>query len=178
MSSPSTFTIPRAVVFSTEQMEEIEECLDELARNTGAWNILLTDTTGQLIEIQGRIDKQRAEDLAALIAGSYAASTEFIKILGKGKDAHFSSLSHEADDYSIFSIIVDEMLMLSVTFGHEVKVGVVRVFAEQARRRLSEIVHDASLNNSDAKDAKLQLVGEDLDQLLDEELDKLTDFKA
>jgi predicted regulator of Ras-like GTPase activity (Roadblock/LC7/MglB family) len=178
MSSPSTFIIPRSIVFSKEQMEQIEECLDELAMNTGAWSILLTDTTGQLIEIQGRIDKKKAEDLAALIAGSHAASTEFIRILSKGKDVHFSSFSHEADDYSIFSIIVDEVVILNVAFGNEVKVGVVRVFAEQARRRLSEIVHDASLADSDAKDGKLQLVGEDLDQLLDDELDKLTKFEA
>ena len=65
MSSPFTFTIPRAVVFSKEQMEKIEECLDELAKDTGAWSILLTDTTGQLIEIQGRIDEKRADIIPA-----------------------------------------------------------------------------------------------------------------
>jgi predicted regulator of Ras-like GTPase activity (Roadblock/LC7/MglB family) len=178
MSSPSTSTIHRAVVFSKEQMEKITECLDELASNTGTWSILLTDTTGQLIEIQGRIDKKRAEAMAALIAGTYAASTEFIKILGKGKDVQFNSLSHETKNYSIFSIIVDDLLILSVAFGKEVKIGVVRIFAEQARKRLLEILHDASAVNSDAKDAKLQLVGKDLDQLLSNELDKLTEFET
>lgn len=59
MSSPSTFTIPRSVAFSKKQMETVEECLDELARNTGAWNILLADITGQLIDFRGRIDKKR-----------------------------------------------------------------------------------------------------------------------
>lgn len=178
MSSPSMSTIPRSVVFSKEQMEKIEECLDELANNTGSWSILLTDTTGQLIEIQGRIGKKRAEAMAALIAGTYAASTEFVKILGKGKDVQFSSLSHETEDYSIFSIIVDDVMILSVAFGNAVKIGIVRVFAEQARRRLLEILRDASVVNSFVKDTKLQLVGKDLDQLLSKELDTLTEFEA
>lgn len=176
MSSPSTFTIPRSAVFSEKQMEMVEACLEELVRNTGAWNILLADTTGQLIDFRGRIDKQKAEALAALIAASHAASAEYIKLLGK--DAPFVNLSHEADDYSIFSLIVDKALILSITFGNEVKVGIVRVFAEQARRRLSEIIHDASETDSDAKNVKLQLVGENLNHLLDEELDKLTEFEV
>jgi predicted regulator of Ras-like GTPase activity (Roadblock/LC7/MglB family) len=178
MSSPFTFTIPRAVVFSKEQMEKIEECLDELAKDTGAWSILLTDTTGQLIEIQGRIDEKRAEELAALIAGSYAASAEFIKILGKGKDVCANSLSHEATDYSIFSTLVDKPLILSVAFDNEVKVGVVRVLANQARHRLSEIVHEASLAKSDANGMNLRLVDEDVKTLVNEELEKLTEFDA
>jgi predicted regulator of Ras-like GTPase activity (Roadblock/LC7/MglB family) len=177
MSSPSTSTIPRAVVFSKEQMDKIKQCLDELAGNTGTWSILLTDTTGQLIEIQGRINKKRAEAMAALMAGTYAASTEFIKILGKGKYVQFNSLSQETEDYSIFSIIVDELLILSVAFGKEVKIGIVRVFAEQARRKLLEILHDASAVDSDLKDVKLQLVGKDFDQLLSKELDTLTEFE-
>lgn len=178
MSPPTTFTIPRAVSFGKEQMEKIEECLDKLARDTGAWSILLTDTTGQLIEIQGRIDKKNAEALAALIAGSYGASTEFIKILGKGKDVYVNSLSHEATDYSIFTMIVDELLILSVAFGNKAKVGIVRLFADQARLRLLEIVHEASLADSDAKDVNLRLADNDLNRLLNDELEKLTEFEV
>ena len=177
MSSPFTFTIPRAVVFSKEQMEEVEKCLEELISNTGAWSILLTDTTGQLIEIQGRIDKKRAEDLTALIAGSYAASAEFIKILGKGKDVCAHSLSHEATDYSIFSTLINELMILSVAFDNEVKLGVVRVFADQARDRLLEIVREGTVTASDANGMNLQLVDEDLKTLVNEELEKFTEFE-
>jgi predicted regulator of Ras-like GTPase activity (Roadblock/LC7/MglB family) len=175
MSSLSTSIIPRTVVFSREQMDKIKQCLDELAGNTGTWGILLTDTTGQLIEIQGRIDKKRAEAMSALIAGTYAASTEFIKILGKGKAVQFSSLSHETEHSSIFSIVVDDLLILSVAFGKEVKIGIVRVFTEQTRHKLLEILHDSSAIDSDLNDAKLKLVGKDLDQLLRKELDTLTE---
>ena len=94
MSSYQTFTVPRAVTFSAEQLERVEACLDEFARDTGVLNILLTDITGQLITFRGRIGKRKAEALAALVAGSHAASAEFIKLLGKG--APFINLSHEA----------------------------------------------------------------------------------
>ena len=177
MLSLTAFSIPRSVVFSMEQMEKIKECLDELARNTGAWSILLTDTTGQLIDVHGGIDKKIADALAVLIAGSYAASAEFIKILDKGKDAHLSNLSLETTDYSIFSIIVDEVLILNVAFENEVKVGIVRVFATEARHSLLEIVREALLTNSDAKDVNLRFTDSDLNQFLNDELEKLTEFE-
>jgi predicted regulator of Ras-like GTPase activity (Roadblock/LC7/MglB family) len=175
MSSYHTFTIPQAVTFSTEQQERVEECLDEFARDTGAWNIFLTDVTGQLIEYRGRIDKKKAAALSALIAASHAASAEFIKLLGKG--APFVNLLHEAEDYSIYSTNVADVLIVSVAFGTEVKIGIVRVFLEQARRTLSEIVHEAPLTTSDAV-KKIRLVDEDFDHLLDKEFEKITDRKV
>jgi len=178
MPSLTAYTIPRAVQFGKEQMENIKECLDELARNTGAWSILLTDTAGQLIDIHGRIDKKNAEALAVLITGSYAASAEFIKILGKDKDAHFSNFSLETTDYSIFSTIVEEVLILNVAFGNEVKVGIVRVFADEARHALLEIVREALSTNADDKDTNLRLADNDLNQLLNDEFEKLIEFKT
>ena len=64
MSSYQTFTVTRSVTFNAEHMERVEVCLDEFAQNTGALNILLTDTTGQVVTLRGRIDKQKAEALA------------------------------------------------------------------------------------------------------------------
>ena len=176
MPSYPTFTVPRAVTFTTEQLERVEACLDEFARDTGVVNMLLTDSTGQLIMFRGRIEKKKAELLAALIAGSHAASAEFIKLLGK--KAPFVNLSHEADDYSIYSTNVADALILSVAFGEEVKIGIVRMCIEQTRRRLSEIVDTASVTGSKSDVVKLQLDDEDLNQLLSEELDKLTEFEA
>lgn len=176
MSLHHTSTVPRAVTFSEEQMGLVEACLDELGRNTSALNILLTDVTGQVVEFRGRIDKKKAEALAALIAGSHAASAEYIKLLGK--KAPLVNLLHEADDYGIYSTNVADVLILSVAFGNEVKIGIVRVFVEQAGRRLSEIVHEASLSNADADSVKLRLIDEDFDQLLDKEFDKLTGHKT
>ena len=172
MSSYHTCTIPQAISLSTEQMERIEECLDEFAQNTGAWNILLTDTTGQFVEFRGRIDKKKAEALAALITASHAASAEFIKLLGKG--APFINLLHEADDYSIYSTNVADVLIMSVAFGNEAKIGIVRVFVERARRKLSEIAHEESVANADADTVKMKLVDEDFDHFLDKEFDTIT----
>ena len=175
MSSYQTFTVPRSVTFSEEHMERVEECLDEFSKDTGVLNTLLTDATGQLITLRGRIDKIKAEALAALIAGSHAASAEFIKLLGK--EAPFVNLSHEADNYSIYSTNVADALILSVAFGGEVKIGIVWAFIEQARSTLSEIVHEASSANADGDDAKIRLVDEDFDHFLDKEFAELTDHK-
>ncbi len=178
MTSLTAYTTPRVVQFSKEQMEKIKECLDELASSTGSWSILLTDTAGQLIDIRGRIDKKNAEALAVLIAGSYAASAEFIKILGKDRDAHCNNFSLETTDYNIFSTIVDEVLILNVAFRDEVKVGIVRVFADEARHTLLEIAREALATNADDKDMNLRLTDNGLNQLLNDEFEKLIKFKA
>ena len=156
-------------------MAKVEACLDEFVRDTGVLNTLVTDATGQLITLRGRIDKKKAEALAALIAGSHAASAEFIKLLGKGKT--FVNLFHEADAYSIYSTNVADALILSVAFGTEVKIGIVRAFIEQARGTLSEIVHEASVANADGDNAHIRLVDGDFDHFLDKEFEGLTDHK-
>jgi predicted regulator of Ras-like GTPase activity (Roadblock/LC7/MglB family) len=156
-------------------MERVETYLDELARSTGVRDILLTDATGQLIITLGKIDKKKGEALAALIAGSHAASAEFIKLLGK--ETPFVNLSHEADDLSIFSTNVADRFILSVAFGSEVKIGIVRVFVDRARRWLSEIVHEAQ-DHEHADTPSLKLVDEDFDRLLNAELEKLTDHEV
>jgi predicted regulator of Ras-like GTPase activity (Roadblock/LC7/MglB family) len=174
MPSYQTFTVPRSVTFSAKHMARVEACLDEFARDTGVLNILLTDATGQLITLRGRFDKKKAEALSALIAGSHAASAEFIKLLGK--ETPFVNLFHEGNGYSIYSSNVADELILSVAFGEEVKIGIVRVFIEKARSALSEIVHEAFLANSD--DVKnIRLVDADFDHLLDEEFGKITNHK-
>ena len=175
MPSYQTFTVPRSVTFNKEHMARVEACLDEFARDTGVLNTLLTDATGQLITLRGRIGKKKAEALAALIAGSHAASAEFIKLLGK--KAPFVNLFHEADDYSIYSTNVADELILSVAFGNEVKIGIIRAFIEKARSTLSEIIHEASLDNTDAEQVKIRLVDEDFDHFLDKEFEELKDQK-
>ena len=175
MPASQTFTVPRSVTFGAEHMVKVEACLDAFVRDTGVLITLLTDATGQLITLHGRIDKKKAEALAALIAGSHAASAEFIKLLGK--KAPFVNLFHEADDYSIYSTNVADELILSVAFGNEVKIGIIRAFIEKARSTLSEIIHEASLDNTDAEQVKIRLVDEDFDHFLDKEFEELKDQK-
>jgi predicted regulator of Ras-like GTPase activity (Roadblock/LC7/MglB family) len=175
MSLSDRFAVPRAVLFNKDQIKKIDVCLDELARDAGIQSIILTDITGQLIEFRGRMEKRDAEALAALIAGSHAASTEFAKLLGK--EAPFVNLTHETDNYSIYSVNVADSMILSVAFENEVKIGIVRVFVEQARCRLSDIVHEVLVNNSDANNVKIRLVDEEFNDLLDEELGKIIDHE-
>jgi predicted regulator of Ras-like GTPase activity (Roadblock/LC7/MglB family) len=178
MSLSDRFAVPRAVFFSKEQMKEIEACLDELTRDTAVSTIIVTDITGQLIEFRGQMDKREAEALAALIAGSHAASAEFVKLLGK--EAPFVNLTHEADDYSIYSVNVAESVILSVAFGRGVKIGIVRVFVEEARCKLSQVIHEVSVTSADANAKKMKLIDKDLsdfNDLLEREFGKIIDHK-
>jgi predicted regulator of Ras-like GTPase activity (Roadblock/LC7/MglB family) len=167
MTVANQFTVPRAVVFGTEQMKQIGACLDALIGDTGVTGAILTDITGQSILCRGSINARDAAALAALIAGSHAASTEFGIVLGK--PATVVSLFHEAETYSIYSTNVADALILSVVFEKNVKLGMVRVFVEQTCRRLTDIVNDMRSAPMDDDRINLHIVDGDLDNFFDQE---------
>jgi len=172
MTESEQFTVPRAVLFRAEQMKQIDACLDELEKNTAVTDTILTDITGQSIVCRGKIDVRDAEALAALIAGSHAASAEFGRVLGK--TAPVVNLAHEAVTYTIYSTNVADALILSVAFGKDVKLGMVRVFVEQTCQRLTEIVNELRSAPLDDEQVKLRIVDKDFDNFLEKEFAEIT----
>jgi len=172
MTVSEQFTVPRAVSFGVEQMKQIDACLDELEKNTGVTNAILTDITGQSVVCRGKINARDAEALAALIAGSHAASAEFGRVLGKTTPV--VNLSHEAETYSIYSTNVADALILSVAFEKNVKLGMVRVFVERACQRLTEIVNELRSAPLDDEQVKLRIVDKDFDNFLEKEFAEIT----
>jgi predicted regulator of Ras-like GTPase activity (Roadblock/LC7/MglB family) len=175
MTVSEQFTVPRAVLLGTEQMKQIDACLDELEKNTGVTNTILTDITGQSIVCRGKINARDAEALAALIAGSHAASAEFGRVLGM--TTPIVNLSHEAETYSIYSTNVADALILSMAFEKNVKLGIVRVFVEQTCKRLTEIVNEVRSAPVDEEAVKLRIVDKDFDNFLEKEFAEIIEPK-
>jgi predicted regulator of Ras-like GTPase activity (Roadblock/LC7/MglB family) len=171
MTVTEQFSVPRAIVFGTEQMKQINACLDELEKNTGVSDTILTDVTGQSIVCRGAINVRDAAALAALIAGSHAASAEFGNVLGKPTPA--VNLFHEAKTYSIYSTNVADALILSVAFGKNVKFGMVRLFVERTCQRLTDIINELRSAPVDER-INLRIVDGDLDNFFDREFAEIT----
>ncbi|HID64151.1 MAG TPA: hypothetical protein EYP49_15640 [Anaerolineae bacterium] len=135
----------KSVAFSRSQMGEIEACLDELVRNTGAREVLLADTTGRLISARGRLGEREstATGVAALSAGGYAAMVEMARYFEI--ETEFRQITYEGEYHSIYSSNVSNTLVITVVFDHNVKLGIVRAFTKQATQRLQDIVTRALL---------------------------------
>ena len=151
----------KPVTFSEIQMEEIEVCLDELARNTDAQEVLLADMAGQLISARGRIGEQvtTATGVAALSAGGYAATVEMARYFEI--ETEFKQISYEGERHSIYSSNVRNALILTVVFDHSVKLGIVRAFTNQAVQRLQDIVDRALAEMATDDNSKLMLSGQE-----------------
>lgn len=148
--------------FTAEQQQRIDNCLDTLLSRTRGHSVLLADATGQLIGKAGITDGRRATALSTLSAGSFAATSEMTKFLGR--TARFSQSFHEGEDYGIYSATVKPFLLLTITFDAEARLGLVRIFTKRAVEELEMITAEAQKN---------QEQGQEVDGMVDSEFSQL-----
>ena len=84
----------------------------------------------------GGIDLQ---SVAALVAGSYAATREMARLLG---EEEFSVLFHQGRKDSIQLTLVGDRTILATVFDERTTIGMVRLYAKEASERLATIFKD------------------------------------
>jgi len=163
-------TMDERLNFTAAQQQRIDDCLNTLLAKTRAHGVLLADATGQLIGKAGIANDRKATALSTLSAGSFAATSEMAKFLGRA--THFSQHFHEGEDYGIYSATVNPSLLLTVTFDAEAKLGLVRIFTKRAVEELERITAEAQ-ENQDQGDGIDEMMDSEFGQLLADELDSL-----
>ena len=159
----------REVITGEEPWHEIQICLQDLLTKAKGHSVLLADATGQLLGMAGISNERDATALSTLAAGSFAATSEMTKFLGQ--NTRFEQGLYESKEYSIYSVTVGDEFLLTITFDASAKLGLVRIFTEQAVKRLTEIVSQIGLANhqediNDLIDAEFgQLIADQLDNL-------------
>lgn len=162
----------REMVTNEAQWQEIQRCLQDLLAKAGGHSVLLADATGQLLGTVGISNERDAIALSTLAAGSFAATSEMAKFLGR--NTRFEQSLHESQDYGIYTVSVGNEFLLTITFDACAKLGLIRIFTEQAVKRLTEIVSEIELvsheeNINDLIDAEFgQLIADELDNLFTE----------
>ena len=162
----------RETITSEGQWHEMQICLQDLLTRAGGHSVLLADATGQLLGMAGISNERDATALSTLAAGSFAATSEMAKFLGR--NTQFKQSLYESKEYSIYSVTVGGEFLLTITFDANTKLGLIRIFTEQAVKRLTEIVsqikvaaHQEDIN--DLIDAEFsQLIADELDNLFTE----------
>jgi predicted regulator of Ras-like GTPase activity (Roadblock/LC7/MglB family) len=111
--------------------------LGKFLQKSGAESVLCVDEAGHLIAHQGEMPPANADTVAALVAGSFAASQAMAKLLGRSE---YSSLIPCTDGRNVLLLPAGPHALLGVSFTDDTSVTLVRTYALEAVRRASEIL--------------------------------------
>jgi predicted regulator of Ras-like GTPase activity (Roadblock/LC7/MglB family) len=123
-----------------EMLDRIEYILDHLAEKAHTECVVLADISGQVISLQGIMDKGTPAVVAALAAGDVAAMAELSNRIGE-HDPH-GSFFHEGETKSIYLHNIAGSFILIVIFRSETPIGLVRLFAKRAVEQLLPITEE------------------------------------
>ncbi len=159
------------VVLSTEQFQEISECLSRLAEKLRVIAIFLINNSGGLVA-QKVSDRWKGDStlLSTLTAGSYSASREMARLLGE--EANFKMVLHEGKQQNVIVSSIDKDFFLIVVFETGVAIGMVRLFTKKTIEHLHPILSRRGMGQvrmEQVIDQRFQaLLGEELDRSLKE----------
>lgn len=122
---------------ATELMTALQDYLDK----SEASFTLVIDRGGAILSQEGKIPEDTdLTVLAALAAGSYAATRELAARVG---EADFSALHQEGQRTQLLMSAVDEDVVLVTAFGPQTTLGLVRFYAARAVPQVAAIIEKA-----------------------------------
>jgi len=128
-----------AFVMYEEELNQINEVLNKLLRDSNSKVIFLVDKNGQLISAVGETENLDTTSLASLTAGHIAATGGLAKLIG---EKEFSILFHEGEKDNIHISIVAQRVILVVIFDQRSSLGLVRLRVKKASDELGRIFED------------------------------------
>jgi predicted regulator of Ras-like GTPase activity (Roadblock/LC7/MglB family) len=159
----------RGLVINDEQMQLIDGVLAKLQRVAGSKFVALVSTSGQPITtVPPDVDADTLS-LAALAAGSFAATRQLAAVL---KEREFSLLFHEGRESNLHVMQVTEQILLLITFGRDTQVGRVRLYTTRAVEVLKPIFEDAEDTTASGNDERI-LINREYSREADMALDDL-----
>ena len=137
-------TLPQLIEQDTQVLDA---ALYDLLARSEATLALLIDKAGFLISRRGEAEHIDATTLAALAAGSYAATETIASLMG---ETNFSSIYQQGEKFSLLVQNVDEYSLLSVVFKASISVGVVKYYAADTTRQIAGQLKLAQERDPDA----------------------------
>lgn len=129
------------LAFYEADLDRIDACLDEFLKLSGARCAVLVDRDGHEVAKRGEIEGFSVDTIAALAAGSFAATKQMAKLIGEGQ---FSSLYHQGERDHLLIQLVGERSLLTIVFNEKTTLGMVRLYAVEAAKRLDAIYAEAA----------------------------------
>jgi predicted regulator of Ras-like GTPase activity (Roadblock/LC7/MglB family) len=125
-----------ALVFYADDIEAIDNVLEAFLKKSGARCALLVDQDGHMITNRGQTTGVDLDTISALVAGSFAATKALAHQFGE-KDFH--ALFHQGRTGNIQLSLVGERTLLTALFDDSTTIGMVRLYASEAAKRLTQL---------------------------------------
>lgn len=122
-------------------MERLHTELDAFLELSKARCTLLIDRDGHLVTRRGEAFNTAEDTISALVAGSFAATSEIARLLG---ESEFSVMFHQGQRDSIQLQLVGGRTLMAVLFDERTNLGLVRFYAQETSSRL-EVIFDEIL---------------------------------
>jgi predicted regulator of Ras-like GTPase activity (Roadblock/LC7/MglB family) len=157
------------LVFYRNDLGRIDRVLEEFLRLAGASSIMLVDKEGHMITRAGKTPTFDTDTISALVAGSFSATREMARLLG---EKEFSALYHQGERDNIQLSLVGDRTILTVIFDDSTTLGMVRLYATDAVRKLEDLFVELSRSRREVSaESKADLA--DLDQVREGARDSL-----
>ncbi len=120
-----------------DDVANIDAVLQKYLEKSEADLVVIVDKGGNVLSQFGDLEVLDVTIIAALAAGSFAATKELARRIG---EVEFNALYHQGNGSHIFMNSVDEDTIMITVFGCDTTVGLVRHYSNDTAARLSEIL--------------------------------------
>jgi predicted regulator of Ras-like GTPase activity (Roadblock/LC7/MglB family) len=152
------------LVFYERDIEEINKILADFLERSQSKCALLIDKEGHLVTKKGFTKSVNTDSIAALVAGSFAATRQVAQLLG---ETEFSVLFHQGKSDNIHISLVAERALVVVIFDDRTTLGMVRLYATELTQKLTTTLLAAIERNKDKPQGMSKNFGSEAEQALD-----------
>jgi len=132
-------------VLTIENVATLDGVLAGFLNKAEAELTVVIDRGGNVISQFGDMAAMDVTIVAALAAGSFAATKELARRIG---EVEFNALYHQGNGSHIFMNSVDEDTIMITVFGRRTTVGLVRFFAASTAQSVSALLKSLQGNES------------------------------
>ena len=127
-------TIP---VLTIEDVATLDGVLGDFLKKTDSELTVVIDRGGNVISQCGNMDAMDVTVIAALAAGSFAATRELARRIG---EVEFNALYHQGNGSHMFMNSVDDETIMITVFGTRTTVGLVRFYSTATAQNVADVL--------------------------------------
>ncbi len=141
-------------VFTIEDVATLDGILAEFLQKAEAELTVVIDRGGNVISQYGDMTVMDVTTIAALAAGSFAATKELARRIG---ELEFNALYHQGDGNHIFMNSVDDDTIMITVFGPRTTVGLVRFYSSGAAQKVGDLLKSLQGNAHEVSFAQAEI---------------------
>lgn len=133
-------------VLTIEDVATLDGVLADFLKKSEADLTVVIDRGGNVISQFGDVNAIDVTIIAALAAGSFAATQELARRIG---EVEFNALYHQGNGSHIFMNSVDDDTIMITVFGRRTTVGLVRFYSTATAQNVSDLLKSLSRDGHD-----------------------------